>query len=56
MARAHINAVGVATPPHDVHAAFRLLIEQLLETPRDKALFGRMADRAGIEHLSLIHI
>jgi len=50
VARAHINAVGVATPPHDVHAAFRLLIEQLLETPRDKALFGRMADRAGIEH------
>jgi len=50
VARAHINAVGVATPPHDVHAAFRLLIEQLLSSPREKALFGRMADRAGIEH------
>src|SRR5579885_2034103 len=50
MVTAHINAVGIATPPHDVHQAFRLLIEQSLETPRERTLFRRMADRAGIEH------
>ncbi len=50
MARAHVNAIGVATPPHDVHFAFRQFIEQSLEGRRDKALFSRMADRAGIEH------
>src|SRR5579871_604567 len=50
MVRAHINAVGVATPPHDVHVAFRRFVGELLPSPREKALFDRMADRAGIEH------
>src|SRR5262249_24859926 len=50
MARAHVNAIGVATPPHDVHFAFRMFIEQSLQERRDRALFSRMADRAGIEH------
>jgi predicted naringenin-chalcone synthase len=50
MARAHINRIGTATPPHDVHASFRALIEQSLEAERERRLFRRMADRAGIEH------
>ena len=50
MVRAHINAIGLATPPHDVHAAFRSFIEQQLEGRRELALFARMAYRAGIEH------
>ena len=48
--RAHVNAIGVATPPHDVHFAFRMFIEQLIEERRERTLFSRMADRAGIEH------
>jgi predicted naringenin-chalcone synthase len=50
MVRAYVNAIGVATPPHDVHAAFRSFIEHQLEGRRERALFLRMADRAGIEH------
>src|SRR5579864_3566959 len=49
-ARAHVNAIGTATPPHDVHFAFRMFIEQSIEERRERALFQRMADRSGIEH------
>jgi len=50
MARAHINRIGTATPPHDVHAAFLELIDQSLGDPRERRLFGKMAERAAIEH------
>ena len=50
MFTAHINAIGTATPPHDIHAAFRDLVDQLLSRPREQALFQRMADRAAIDH------
>lgn len=50
MARAHINRIGTATPPHDVHAAFLKLIDQSLADPRERRLFGKMAERAAIEH------
>jgi len=50
MIRAHINRIGTATPPHDVHAAFLSLIDQSLADPRQKRLFGKMAERAEIEH------
>jgi predicted naringenin-chalcone synthase len=50
MATAHINGIGTATPPHDVHAAFLKLIEQSLGEPHQQALFKKMAERAGIDH------
>jgi predicted naringenin-chalcone synthase len=50
MVTAHVNAIGTATPPHDIHAAFRDFVGQSLSKPRDQALFQRMADRAGIDH------
>jgi predicted naringenin-chalcone synthase len=45
-----VNAIAVATPPHDVHHAFRTFIGQQLNGRREAAVFNRMADRAGIEH------
>ncbi len=50
MVTAHINAIGTATPPHDVHAAFLDYVDQLLSGPREQTLFRRMADRADIDH------
>ncbi|MFI4976483.1 MAG: type III polyketide synthase [Caulobacterales bacterium] len=50
MAIAHINRIGTATPPHDVHAAYLKHIETSLTDAREQKLFRRMADRAGIEH------
>jgi predicted naringenin-chalcone synthase len=50
MVTAHINAIGTATPPHDIHAAFQDVIGRRLSTPREQALFRRMAERAGIDH------
>jgi predicted naringenin-chalcone synthase len=50
MVTAHINAIATATPPFDVHEAFRDYIEQTLRRPKERALFRRMAERAGIDH------
>lgn len=47
---AHINAVGTAVPPNDVHQAFIAWAEQRIADPRVRALFRRMAARSGIEH------
>jgi predicted naringenin-chalcone synthase len=49
-AAAHVNAIGTALPGYDVHEAFIGWAERQLSGRRDKALFRRMADRAGIEH------
>ncbi|VWX46515.1 type III polyketide synthase [Novosphingobium sp. 9U] len=46
---AHINAIGTAVPPHDVHAAFNHMIEPMLTDRRSRALYERMAKRSGIE-------
>ena len=45
-----INAIGCAVPSHDVHRAFIDWAEGQLNEPRERALFRRMADRAGIAH------
>ena len=37
-------------PDHDVHKAFVTWAERRLADPRSRALFRRMADRAGIDH------
>ena len=47
-ATAHINAVGIASPPHDVHERFVDYAAESLEQPRERALFRRMAARSGI--------
>ncbi|GGB38585.1 naringenin-chalcone synthase [Sphingomonas metalli] len=44
-----INAIGVAVPDHDVHAAFIDWAERRV-APESRRLFQRMANRAGIGH------
>ena len=48
MTTAHINAIGTAVPPHQVHDAFMDYVHGWL-APRESRLFDRMAGRAGIE-------
>jgi alpha-pyrone synthase len=48
--QAHLNAVGIAVPDHDVHAAFIRWAGDRLGEGRERALFGRMAARSGIGH------
>lgn len=50
MTVAHINAIGTATPPHDVHTAFMAFARTLLQTDKARTLFDRMAERSGIGH------
>ncbi|MBK2451847.1 hypothetical protein, partial [Escherichia coli] len=49
-AASYLNAIRTAAPPHDVHAAFIDWATSQLRTDRERALFARMADRAGIDH------
>jgi len=46
----HINAIGTAVPPNDVHAPFVAFGRTLLADTRTRALFDRMAERSGIAH------
>lgn len=48
--KAHINRIGTALPPHDVHDAFMRFVGDLIEDRRDATLFRRMVGRAGIAH------
>jgi alpha-pyrone synthase len=47
---AYLNRIATAVPDHDVHGAFALFAEQMLGDQRLRAVFRRMANRAGIEH------
>lgn len=47
---AYLNRVATATPPQDMHEAFVGFAASLLPDARSRALFGRMAERSGIEH------
>ena len=49
MALAYLNAVGAAVPRHEVHAKFVAYAPRLLGSARDRRLFARMAERAGID-------
>ncbi|WP_156839982.1 type III polyketide synthase [Novosphingobium aquimarinum] len=49
MTTAHINAIGTAVPPHDVHQAFNGLVGHMLTDRRSRAIYDRMARRSGIE-------
>ncbi|HEX7822498.1 MAG TPA: type III polyketide synthase [Sphingobium sp.] len=46
---AHINAVGTANPPFEVHEAFVGFVSATLDDPKARRLFERMVGRAGIE-------
>ncbi len=46
----YINAIATAVPDHDVHYAFTGWATEQVADPRQRTLFRRMADRAGIEH------
>jgi predicted naringenin-chalcone synthase len=50
MATAHINRIGTAVPPNDVHDAFVSFVDGYLPERREKLLFKRMVGRADIEH------
>ena len=50
MTAAYLNRIATAVPRHDVHETFVRFADSLLEDPRLRKLFGRMADRSGIEH------
>ena len=50
MVRAHINRIGTATPPHDVHKAFLHCVEGFMSERRDRLIFKRMVERSGIAH------
>lgn len=49
-ATAHINRIGTALPPFDVHDAFMRFVGDLIEDDRQARLFRRMVGRAGIAH------
>ncbi|MGC9199371.1 MAG: type III polyketide synthase [Acidobacteriaceae bacterium] len=50
MTTAYINRIATAVPEYDVHDAFVAFAEQMLDDPRLRALFRRMASRAEISH------
>lgn len=47
---AHVNRIGTAVPPHDIHVPFVALARTLLGCERERIVFDRMAERAGIAH------
>jgi len=49
-ATAHLNAIGLAVPAHDVHRAFLDHVRTRIVGERRRDLFERMAERSGIAH------
>lgn len=47
---AHVNRIGTALPPNDVHAAFVDFVGSLITERRDKLIFSRLVGRSAIEH------
>lgn len=50
VATAHINRIATAVPPHDVHDAFVRFARTLLDEPRTRSIFDRLATKAQISH------
>lgn len=48
--KAYLNAIAGAVPDHDIHRAYVDWAGSRLADPRERALFGRMAERSGIAH------
>ncbi|MET0373114.1 MAG: type III polyketide synthase [Rhizorhabdus sp.] len=47
--RPHINAIATAVPPHNVHSSFVDWASRKIPDGRDRAIFGRMVERSGID-------
>jgi predicted naringenin-chalcone synthase len=47
---AHINRIGTAVPPNDVHDAFVRFVGGMIGDRRNALVFKRMVGRAGIDH------
>jgi hypothetical protein len=47
---AHVNRIGTALPPNDVHEAFVDFVGTLLTDRRDQAIFRRLVSRSAINH------
>ncbi len=50
MTTAYLNRIASAVPEHDVHDAFVVFTEKMLDNPRLRAVFRRMVNRADIAH------
>ncbi|MBK8160668.1 MAG: type III polyketide synthase [Rhodospirillaceae bacterium] len=50
VAKAHINRIGIAVPPHDVHEGFLAHARHMLGNLDRIRLFDRAARRSGISH------
>ncbi len=50
MTTAYINRIATAVPDNDVHDAFVQFASTMLEEPRMRAIFQRMAGKAAIDH------
>jgi len=50
MTTAHINRIGTALPPLDIHAMFVAFIRKTLQQGKFDRVFERMVDRSGIFH------
>ena len=48
--RAYVNAIAGAVPDHDIHRPYVDWAKQRIADPLERALFARMAERAGIAH------
>jgi alpha-pyrone synthase len=47
---AYLNRIATAVPEHDVHNAFVIFAEKMLDDPRLRTVFRRMVSRANIAH------
>ena len=50
MTQAWLNRIGIAVPPHDIHAEFAEFGRDTISDPHKRALFDRMASLADIDH------
>jgi predicted naringenin-chalcone synthase len=48
--QAWLNRIGIAVPPHDIHAEFAEFGRDTISDPHKRALFDRMASLADIDH------
>lgn len=47
---AHINRIATGVPAHDIHGTYLHFARTLLDVPRARSVFDRMATKAQIEH------
>ncbi len=50
MTTAHVNRIGTANPPHDVHDAFVALGRDMLVDEKTRVMFDRLVARSAIDH------